>query len=41
MGAVGLLTGGVIDRVALYEHALVLALIPFGAAWYHASRHQV
>ncbi len=29
MGAVGLLTGGVIDRQALYAHAVALALIPF------------
>jgi inosine/xanthosine triphosphatase len=28
-GAVGLLTGDVIDRAQLYEHAVVLALIPF------------
>jgi inosine/xanthosine triphosphatase len=28
-GAVGLLTGNVIDRVQLYEHAMILALIPF------------
>lgn len=28
-GSVGLLTGGVIDRKAYYEHAVVLALIPF------------
>jgi len=28
-GAVGLLTGGVIDRRALYEHATVLALVAF------------
>jgi inosine/xanthosine triphosphatase len=28
-GAVGLLTGGVIDREALYRHAVSLALIPF------------
>lgn len=28
-GAVGLLTGGVIDRRALYEHAMVLALVAF------------
>lgn len=28
-GAVGLLTGGVIDRIALYEHAATMALIPF------------
>ncbi|MDG6939040.1 MAG: inosine/xanthosine triphosphatase [Nitrososphaerota archaeon] len=27
-GAVGLLTGGKIDRVALYEHAVILAIIP-------------
>lgn len=29
LGAVGLLTDGVIDRAALYEHAVILALIPF------------
>ncbi|HEV2131174.1 MAG TPA: inosine/xanthosine triphosphatase [Longimicrobiaceae bacterium] len=28
-GAVGLLTGGVIDRTLLYEPAVVLALVPF------------
>jgi inosine/xanthosine triphosphatase len=28
-GAIGLLTDDVIDRVALYEHALILALVPF------------
>jgi inosine/xanthosine triphosphatase len=28
-GAVGLLTDNVIDRAQLYEHALILALIPF------------
>ena len=28
-GAVGLLTGDVIDRIALYEPAVVLALVPF------------
>lgn len=28
-GAVGLLTGDVIDRSRLYEHAVVLALVPF------------
>ena len=28
-GAVGVLTEGVIDRVQLYEHAVVLALVPF------------
>ena len=37
-GAVGLLTGNVIDRAALYEHAMVLALIPFRhPAWYQGS----
>lgn len=28
-GAIGLLTGDVIDRTALYEHAVVLALVSF------------
>jgi non-canonical (house-cleaning) NTP pyrophosphatase len=28
-GSIGLLTGGVIDRTLYYEHAVVLALIPF------------
>lgn len=28
-GSVGLLTGGAIDRTLYYEHAVVLALIPF------------
>jgi inosine/xanthosine triphosphatase len=28
-GAIGLLTGDVIDRVQLYENAVVLALVPF------------
>jgi inosine/xanthosine triphosphatase len=28
-GAVGLLTDNVIDRMKLYEHAMILALIPF------------
>jgi len=28
-GSVGLLTGGVIDRTLYYEHAVILALIPF------------
>lgn len=28
-GAIGLLTGNVIDRAALYEHAVILALVPF------------
>lgn len=29
MGAIGLLTKGVIDRIELYRHAVVAALIPF------------
>ena len=37
MGAVGLLTQGLIDRTALYEHAVILALIPFGKAWHQAQ----
>lgn len=28
-GAIGLLTGDVIDRIALYEHAIILALVSF------------
>jgi len=28
-GAIGLLTGDVIDRQQLYEHAVILALVPF------------
>ena len=28
-GAVGLLTNGVIDRASYYEHAIILAMIPF------------
>lgn len=28
-GAIGLLTGDVIDRKQLYEHAVILALVPF------------
>jgi inosine/xanthosine triphosphatase len=28
-GAIGLLTGKVIDRMGLYEHAVILALVPF------------
>jgi len=36
-GAVGLLTGDVIDRAKLYEHAVILALVPFkNAALYPA-----
>lgn len=38
-GAVGLLTGGVIDREALYRHAVALALIPHvNAALYGKSK---
>ena len=29
LGAVGLLTGGLIDRSAYYEHAIMLALTPW------------
>lgn len=29
IGAVGILTGNVIERVSLYEHAVILALVPF------------
>ena len=29
-GAVGLLTGGAIDRMRLYEPSVILALVPFG-----------
>jgi inosine/xanthosine triphosphatase len=35
-GAVGLLTGGAIDRAALYRHAVTLALIPFRNAELYA-----
>ena len=28
-GAVGILTGGIIDRTHYYEHAMILALVPF------------
>lgn len=31
-GAIGLLTGNVVDRTALYEHAVMLALAPFKSA---------
>jgi inosine/xanthosine triphosphatase len=37
-GAVGLLTRDLIDRAAYYEHAVVLALIPFlNDQYYHAG----
>jgi non-canonical (house-cleaning) NTP pyrophosphatase len=29
VGAVGILTDNVIERVSLYEHAMILALVPF------------
>ncbi len=41
MGAVGLLTQGKIERADLYEHAVVLALIPFGQAWAQAQQQGV
>jgi inosine/xanthosine triphosphatase len=28
-GAIGILTGNVVDRTGLYEHAVILALVPF------------
>jgi inosine/xanthosine triphosphatase len=37
-GAVGLLTGDVIDRAAFYEQAVVLALIPFKNVSLYASQ---
>lgn len=36
-GAVGLLTDNVIDRTGLYEHAMILALIPFKNQELYAS----
>ena len=38
-GAVGLLTGNVIDRAGLYTHAVVLALIPFKNEVLFSARH--
>jgi inosine/xanthosine triphosphatase len=41
-GAVGILTGDVIDRCTLYEPAVILALIPFkNPAFYPSGRNQV
>ena len=41
-GAIGLLTGDVIDRAALYEHAVVLALVAFkNPALYEPPASQV
>ncbi len=37
-GAVGILTDGIIDRAHYYEHALVLALIPFMNQKIYAER---
>jgi len=38
-GALGLLTGNVIDRRELYEHAIILALVPFKSSeLYSAGR---
>jgi inosine/xanthosine triphosphatase len=37
-GAVGLLTGNVIDRCGLYAHAVMLALIPFRNVDLYSSR---
>jgi inosine/xanthosine triphosphatase len=37
IGAVGILTGNVIDRVSLYEHAVILALMPFKNAALYPS----
>jgi inosine/xanthosine triphosphatase len=36
-GAIGLLTGKVMDRTELYEHAMVLALAPVKSARYYES----
>ena len=36
-GAIGLLTGKVMDRTELYEHAMVLALAPIKSATYFES----
>lgn len=40
-GAVGILTGNVIDRTQLYEHAMILALIPFKNDSLYARRGAV
>ncbi len=36
-GAIGILTGNVIDRSSLYEHAVILALVPFKNAQYYSG----
>lgn len=38
MGAIGILTGGVVDRTALYEQAVILALVPFKNPELYATR---
>ncbi len=40
-GAVGLLTDNVIDRTQLYEHAMILALIPFKNESLYARQGEV
>jgi inosine/xanthosine triphosphatase len=40
-GAVGLLTDNVIDRAQLYEHAMILALIPFKNEQLYTQREEV
>ncbi len=40
-GAVGILTGNVIDRAQLYEHAMILALLPFKNANLYAQQGAV
>jgi inosine/xanthosine triphosphatase len=40
-GAVGLLTNNVIDRMQLYEHAMILALIPFKNESLYARQGEV
>jgi inosine/xanthosine triphosphatase len=36
-GAVGLLTRGIVTRTDYYEHALLLALVPFGLSELYSS----
>ena len=37
IGAVGILTGNIIDRTQLYEHAVILALVPFKNATMYSA----
>jgi len=37
-GAIGILTGDVLDRTALYEHAVILALVPFKNTGLYAGK---